>query len=97
MPVAQLAQALHPGRRRHDVAALALHRLEEDRRDLGRRHLVAEQRVLEVVERRVLVVAARPVSGSRSLKAYGACSTPGSSGPKPLWYFAFDAVRLTAP
>ena len=22
---------------------------------------------------------------------------PGSSGPKPLWYLAFDAVRLTAP
>ena len=22
---------------------------------------------------------------------------PGSNGPKPAWYFAFDAVRLTAP
>jgi len=42
-------------------------------------------------------VAALAVSGSRCANAYGACSTPGSNGPKPLWYLAFDAVRLTAP
>ncbi len=27
----------------------------------------------------------------------GACSTPGNSGAKPSWYFAFDAVSVTLP
>src|SRR6185369_1485872 len=27
----------------------------------------------------------------------GAWNTPGSSGPNPAWYFAFDAVSDTAP
>src|SRR3954454_12067 len=27
----------------------------------------------------------------------GAWNTPGRSGPKPAWYFAFDAVSDTAP
>ena len=28
---------------------------------------------------------------------YGAWNTPGSSGPNPAWYFAFDAVSETEP
>ena len=28
---------------------------------------------------------------------YGAWKTPGSSGPKPAWYFAFEAVSETEP
>ncbi len=50
-----------------------------------RRHLVAEQRVLEVVERRLLVMRPRCRSqGRRRLNAYGACRTPGSSGAEAL-------------
>ena len=28
---------------------------------------------------------------------YGAWKMPGSSGPKPAWYFAFEAVSETEP
>ena len=28
---------------------------------------------------------------------YGAWKMPGSSGPKPAWYFAFEAVSETDP
>ena len=32
-----------------------------------------------------------------STSPYGAWKTPGSSGPNPAWYFAFDAVSETEP
>ena len=47
MPVAELAQVAEPARRRHDVAALALHRLDEDRRDVAGIELPAEQLLLD--------------------------------------------------
>ena len=32
-----------------------------------------------------------------STRPYGAWNTPGSSGPNPAWYLAFDAVSETDP
>ena len=32
-----------------------------------------------------------------STRPYGAWKMPGSSGPKPAWYFAFEAVSETDP
>ena len=58
--VAQLAEALHEAVFGDDVAALALDRLEEDRRDLVGRdqpaeeHLVEPAEVLDLAERRVV-------------------------------------------
>ena len=56
-----------PGRKlvgRHEVAALALDRLDEDGRHLARRHGAREEHVLDVVEHRLSLVVAgeeRPV------------------------------------
>jgi hypothetical protein len=41
---------------RHDIAALALHRLDEDPCDLLRRHVVREEDVFDVVERRLPLI-----------------------------------------
>ena len=47
--VAQLAQVGQPARRRHDVAAFALDRLDEDRRHVGWVGELLEQDLLDVV------------------------------------------------
>ena len=47
--VAQRAQVGQPAGRRHDVAALALDRLDEDRRHVGRVGELLEQHLLDVV------------------------------------------------
>ncbi len=84
MLVADVAQALQEPVLGDEVAALALDRLDDDRGDLvGRRELV-EQDLVE------------PACRS-STRPYGAWKTPGRSGPKPAWYFAFEAVSETAP
>ncbi len=57
--VAQRAQPRQEARRRDDVAALALDRLDEHRRHLARRHGAREQDVLDVVEHRAPLVLAR--------------------------------------
>ncbi len=36
-------------------------------------------------------------SSSRPALPKGTWMTPGRSGPKPAWYLALEAVRLTAP
>ena len=46
----QLAQPLVEDRRRHDVAALALDRLDQHRRDVVGRHQVHQHLVLEEAE-----------------------------------------------
>ena len=59
VPVAQRAQALQEAIRRHQVTALALDRLDQDRRDFVRRHVAREQHLLDVVEHRRALIAAR--------------------------------------
>ena len=64
VPVAQRPQAGEEPVRRHEVAALALDRLDQDRGDLARRHVAGEQHVLDVVEDGLALVGAgeqRPV------------------------------------
>ena len=83
---------------RDDVAALALNRLDDDRRDFVGRHEVHEQLVLDEVEalgRAGVRRRARPDSDSSS--AYGAWYTPGISGPKPRRWIALLAVSDSAP
>ena len=83
MLIADVAQALEEAVLGDDVAALALDRLDDDRRDLvGRRQLVEQD----------LIEPARS-----STRPYGAWKMPGRSGPNPAWYFAFDAVSDTEP
>ena len=50
VPVRELAQALQELRRRHEVAAFALDRLDDDRRDFVGRDQVHEASVLEELE-----------------------------------------------
>jgi len=45
--------------RRHEIAALALDRLDENARHLARRHVVDEQRFLDVLEHRLSLVRTR--------------------------------------
>ena len=56
--VAELPQALQEPVRRHEVAALALQRLDHDRRDFLRRHVALEQHA-DVIEHGLALVAAR--------------------------------------
>ena len=61
--VAQRAQAGEEAVGRHDVAAFALDRLDQDRRDFRRRHAALEQHA-DVVEHRLALVVAgeqRPI------------------------------------
>ncbi len=83
VPVAELAEALEEAVLGDDVAALALDRLDDDRRDLAAGASLSN----------------RTSSNQRrsSTRPYGAWKTPGRSGPNPAWYLAFDAVRLTEP
>ena len=59
VPVAQRAQSLQEAVRRHEVTALALDRLDQNRRDFVRRHVADEQHLLDVVEHRRALIAAR--------------------------------------
>ena len=59
-----VAQALEEAVRGDNVAALALDRLDEDRRHLARRHVALEEDVLDVVEHRLALIGAgeeRPI------------------------------------
>ena len=94
----QLAQPLMKLRRRHDVAALALDRLDEHGGDLVGRDEVHEDLILDEVEalrRRTSPASGRPDSGSSSRTARG--YTPGIIGPKPRrWTYLLD-VAASAP
>jgi len=57
--VAQLAEILHPARSRDDDAAFPLDGLGENRGNLGRRDLVAKQRVAQVIDGRGVAVPRR--------------------------------------
>ena len=55
--VAELAQAGEKAVGRHEIAAFALDRLDQDRRDFGGRHVALEQHA-DVIEHRLALVAA---------------------------------------
>ena len=82
--VADRAEALEEAVLGDDVAALALDRLDDDRRDLVGRGELVEQ---DLVEPAQVLDLARTARGR----------SPGSSGPNPAWYFAFEAVSETEP
>ena len=82
--VADRAEALEEAVLGDDVAALALDRLDDDRRDLVR-------------PGRACRTGPRRTSAGPRPRPNGAWKTPGRSGPNPAWYFAFDAVSETAP
>ena len=94
----KLAQPLEELRRRHDVAALALNRLDDDRRHFVRRHQVHEQLVLDEVEALGGAgVRRRARPGSDSSRRYGAWKTPGMNGPKPRRWTGLLAVSASEP
>ena len=59
MPIAQLAQARQKSIGRHDVATLALNRLDQDRGDFAGRHVADEQAVLNIVKDGLTLILAR--------------------------------------
>mmetsp|Transcript_104633 Transcript_104633/g.293219 ORF Transcript_104633/g.293219 Transcript_104633/m.293219 type:complete len:506 (+) Transcript_104633:65-1582(+) len=82
---APLAEALHEAGGRHDVAALAEHRLDDDRRDLGGLRLLQEDQVegLEGLLRRhagVLVGVPRPCGARRQRPGALAAVADGGAG-----------------
>ena len=64
VPIAQLAQTRQKSIGRHQIAALALNRFDQDRGDFACRHIADEQYVFNVIENRLALVVAgeqRPV------------------------------------
>ena len=82
--VTQGAQPRQPRGGRHDVPALALHRLDENRRDLRRRHLIAEQDIFQVGKRLLWIVRPRPGDRVHLAERVRGMQHPGHERPEAL-------------
>ena len=58
VPIAQFSQSGKKSVRRHEIAALPLNRLHQDRGDFPGRYIVDEQHLLDVVEHRPSLIRA---------------------------------------